>query len=349
MKNPLLFIVTDIHLTGENSVETEDLMMQAFCEASALGFDHIYVSGDVFDSRKAQTLKALESWLNILNKALELGITLRTIPGNHDKPSYKSERSYLDIYSMHPSMDLTRDHRTYRAGDFVIHMIPFFDERDVYPEYLSKSLSSLGENPDSRHILITHIAVDGVKNNDGSEIQDTLSPKSFSNFERVFVGHYHDYQEVGNVVYVGAVRQKNFGENKTKGFTVVYDDGSWNQIKSYFKEYETVKINLNTITETELKKLMDEYKDPKDNIRFKMSGTKEKLKSIDKSRFEEIGIDIKCEQDDPEVIIDYLELADFEGFDSTSIKLEWEDFSEKNEIVDDIRKSGKLLLEKVLK
>ncbi len=349
MKKPLGFIVTDLHLTGENSKEIKDLMNQAFIEAENLGFDHIYVAGDIFDSRKAQSLKTLNAWMEILDSAESRGMLIIAIPGNHDKPSYKAERSYLDIYQLHPSMELVRDYFAYEAGEYMVHMIPFFDEKEVYPEYLARATSAVKLMPDNKHILITHIAVDGVRNNDGSKIEETLSTNSFNCFERVYVGHYHDYQEVKNIVYIGAVKQKDFGENNKKGFTVFYDDGSWDQIKSDFVEYEVVKIDLNTVTESELNKITKVHANSKDNIRFKFCGTEEKIKSIDKSRFEDLGIGVKCEHDDPEVIVDYVELKEFEGFDNNSIKAEWDEFVEKNGIGEVIKKNGKLLLENTLK
>lgn len=354
-KRPLIFMITDIHLTGDNTEEVKNIILQAIAEAKALGFDYIYIAGDIFDSRKAQSLRVLEAWLEILDLAAEHKIILRVIPGNHDKPSYKSERSYLDLYGGHSNIELVRDYEYFYEDDgWIIHMIPFFDEKETYPKYLNAAIEAVAdlnedyEQDPNKHILITHIAVDGVRNNDGSQIEDTLSANSFKIFNKVFVGHYHNYQEVDNIIYFGAIKQKDFGEDKRKGYTVVYDDGSISQGRFLFKEYEVIKINLNTTTDEEVNKILEKYKNPLDNIRFKFTGTREKLRAIDKSKYEDLGIDVKCEEDDPEVNLDYTELKDFKGFDKESIKEGWDSFGELNEIEEEVQEQGKNLLTEIL-
>ena len=43
-------------------------------------------------------------------------------------------------------------------------------------------------------ILLTHIAVTGSKNNDGTLVSSKLSTKLFKNFYKVLSGQYHDKQ-----------------------------------------------------------------------------------------------------------------------------------------------------------
>jgi len=349
MSNPLLFLLTDIHLTSDNIEETKDLLNQTFAEAQVLDFKTVYVLGDIFDSRKSQTLKVLEAWMSILEMAKSYDIILRVIPGNHDKPSYKSERSYLDIFSMNPSQELVRSYDNFIEGDYMVHMIPFFDEKEIYPEYLKKAVLEIENFKNLKHILLTHIAVNGVKNNDGSKIEEAIGINSFKLFENVFVGHYHDYQVIDNVIYIGAFKQKNFGENNKKGFTIINEDGSWKQIKTLFKEYKTVYLDLNKVTDLEINEQVEKFKDNKDNIRFKFTGTREKIKSLNKSIFEKAGIEIKCEEENPIVNIDYAEIKDFKGFNKETIKSGWIEFVEKNEIVKSINIEGETLLNETLK
>lgn len=341
-------MITDIHLTGDNASDTIKLVCAAIDKAVEFKLKFVYVGGDVFDSRKAQSLKALEAWMEILRYAKRMQVVLRAIPGNHDKPSYKAERSYLDLYKDHESIELIRDYDAFAEGEYMVHMIPFFDEKEVYPQYLQRAFDAVSLIKDKKHMLITHVAIDGVKNNDGSEIEGTLPSNQFNVFERVFVGHYHDYQEIGNVVYFGSIKQKNFGENNKKGLTVFFEDGTWEQQPLPSKQYKVVKVNIDTITDKELTELMEENGGKEDNVRFKFTGTREKIKSIDKKRFESIGIDVKCEEIDPEVNLDYTELTHFEGFTKGLIKEGWEDFSESNEVDEDTRTEGRELLIKTL-
>ena len=350
MKKPLMLLLTDIHLTDRNIEEVISIVNQAFKKAKSLKLRTIYVLGDIFDSRKSQTLKVLEAWKTILHTAKLEFIELRVIPGNHDKPLYHKEESYLDLYEDHPSMKLIRGYYAFEEGEYMVHMIPFFDEKKVYPEYLARAVAATQLLPDFKHILLTHIAVDGVRNNDGSEIEGTLSESSFDCFEKVFIGHYHDYQEVGNnIIYIGAIRQKNFGEDDKKGFTVFYDDGTYELIKSEFKQFKTVRIDLNTSTEKEINQLIEESKFDEGHVRFKLTGSKEKIKSIDKSKFESVGIDVKFDEDDINVNLDYTEIKSFTGFDKNSIMNEWKSFGENNEINEEISIQGSELLTNIFK
>ena len=341
-KKPLFILITDTHLNHKNIELVIDIFRQAIEQAQKLGLKVIYHAGDLFDSRKHQTLATLRAFAEILLMCEEAGIVLRAIPGNHDKPDYFSANSYLDVYERYGSLELVREWASFKEGDYYVHMIPFFDEREVYPHYLSKAAFVKG----FKNILITHIAVDGVRNNDGSEIENTFDKKAFKKFEKVLVGHYHNAQEVGNVAYVGSAYQKDYGEDDDKGMTLVYDDGSLERILLDFPRFETIKIDLNVVTTEELEKTFKSHEKSEDNIRFKFSGTKEKLAALDRPKYIKAGIDVKTEQDDPEIDLDYAELVDFTGFSKAKILDEWGEFSEKHEIDENIEKAGKIRLEK---
>lgn len=344
-KTPLFILITDTHLNHKNIELVIDIFRQAIEQAVKYGFKVIYHAGDLFDSRKHQTLATLKAFAKILMMFEEVGITLRAIPGNHDKPDYLSASSYLDVYEKYSSLELVREWACFPEGDYYIHMIPFFDEKEAYMDYLKAAVFVQGW----KHMLVTHIAVDGVKNNDGSEIENTFDKKGFKKFEKVLVGHYHNKQEVGNVVYVGSAFQKDYGEDDDKGMSLIYDDGSIERIELDFPRFKTVKIDLNVVTPEDLEKTFKSHKNSEDNVRFKFSGTKEKLVALDRPKYVKAGIDVKTEQDDPEVDLDYAELAHFTGFDKTKIKEEWEEFSEKHDICEAMSAEGKERLTKAFK
>jgi len=346
----LAVVITDTHLNHKIIDLVENIFDQAIGHTIKLGLSVIYHAGDVFDSRKHQTLATLKAFARILKSLEDEKIVLRAIPGNHDKPDYFFKDSYLDIYREYESLELVRDYTAYEARDYMIHMIPFFDEKEVYGEYIARSVAAVRCLPESKHILITHVAINGVKNNDGSEIEDTLGTKIFSSFEKVLVGHYHDKQDVGNnIKYIGSAYQKDFGENNDKGLSVIYTDGSIGRILLDFPEFKIVKLDLNKVTKDSLGKKIKQYADSVDNIRFKFSGTKEKIAALDRQVYAKVGIDIKVEQDDPEIDIDQTELSNFTGFDKKKILEEWVSFGEKHTIDEDICKDGEIRLKNSFK
>lgn len=49
----------------------------------------------------------------------------------------------------------------------------------------------------------------------------------------MYLGHYHDYQQVGsNIFHLGSLQQNNFGEDESKGFWMLYDDCTVELLKS---------------------------------------------------------------------------------------------------------------------
>lgn len=344
MRKPLLVMITDTHLKRGNEAQIIEIFRQAKDKAIKLGLKHVYFVGDWFDSRKYQHLSTLRATIEILEMYEEAGITLRAIPGNHDKPDYKAEGSYLDVFKKYSALDLITSHDVFNEDGIWVHMIPFFDEKDSYSTYLESAVKAATDSDEHKHILLTHVAVNGVKNNDGSEMEEVVGPRQFTNhFDKTFIGHYHDYQELadGDIIYIGSTHQHNFGEDEFKGMTVLYDDLSIEQFRFETKQYKMVKIDLNTVPMKEVEDLIEKYEDAEDNVRFKFSGVAEKLKSIDKNKFKRKGIDVKVKEDAVDVDLSYVELVDFKGFDSSSIIEEWDDFTERKDVEKDMSDRGR--------
>lgn len=334
-------MLTDSHLKKGNESQIVEIFRQAIEKIKSLKLDVLYFVGDWFDSRKYQGLSTLKATAIIFKMFADEGVKLRIIPGNHDKPDYHSEDSYLDIFEHYPNIYIVRDHEYFEEGDVRVHMIPFFDEKESYAQYLDIAYESLS---DVCNILLTHVAVNGVKNNDGSEMEDVVGLNQFTDhFDFTFIGHYHDYQELanGSIVYIGSSHQHNFGEDDLKGLTVMNEDTSIDQFKFDTKEFKMIQIDLNTVPFEKVEELSKKYEKSEDNVRFKFTGAKEKLEAIDKSKLKRLGIDVKVKADDVDIDLSYAELIDFKGFDSTSIIEEWDDFAERKQVCEKMHTDGK--------
>lgn len=345
MSKPTIPLITDIHLTKDNFEWVSKIVKQAIDKTVKLQLSNLIVAGDVFDERKSQPLSVLNVWSDMLDYAYINKIKIICIPGNHDKTNYESEKSYLDTYKYHPSMQLITSHHTdYNISpDWAIHFVPYFKESTTYKSYLDKISISDSRN----NMLITHIAVNGVTNNDGSVVEKGIKVSDFDRFDKVFVGHYHNSQVINDhIIYVGSLYQANYGEDPGKGITVINNNGSYQRYQTQFTKYFTVKIDLDTTDDEELEKYCYQYANSKDNIRFKFIGQKHKVVALDKNRFDQIGIDVRCEYKDATVDVSFKQASEFSGFDSKKIKEEWNEFCENNADVD--KNKGIKLLEKVL-
>jgi len=333
-KKALTVFSTDWHLKTSNIETIKDLITQQCELALELEVDTLVCLGDVFDSRIAQREDVLTAFGQILDIIGGYDLTLWLIPGNHDKTSYNSYDSFLTPYKYHPNL-----HLVYMAGsipfvDSKLHLdfLPFFSEQmwlDKFNEFTDYiDFSSISK--DEKHILCTHIAVTGSKNNDGTMVSSTLSTSLFKQFYKVFSGHYHDQQQIGsNFYHIPSIQQNNFGENSDKGFTVLYEDGSHKLVKSKFKEYVKVKIDLDSVTTNDINDLKKKYKGSDNNIRFEVTGSENVLKSLRKEEFSSLGIELKTKVKEIQTDIEYSESAEVVEHTSASIKEVFEKFCEK--------------------
>ena len=218
-------------------------------------------------------------------------ICLHIIPGNHDKTDADDERSYLDIYS-HCCLYRSAQLVNIRGVEFV--MVPYFKDEKWFDEWSRVDKQRSGDCPS---ILITHIGLDGVRNNDGSAVVSKLKPSLFSDYNKVLIGHYHNASQLGkNVFYTGSAYQNDFGENIVdKGFTVIYNDGSTKFVASHFPKY--IKQTIAADDTESLKNLLENYEgETYDHIRFVFVGKKTDCQKINIAEIQgRYGIDCKFE------------------------------------------------------
>ena len=293
---PFAVFVTDVHLDRGNTGLVKDIFDQLISLCLERGVSNIICGGDVFTTRSGQPLECLSAWQEILIKLRNNDIKIDVIPGNHDKTDGNDECSYLDVYS---GVDNFRLHREadcvwFKDKRIAVHFIPYFGT-----ERWMEELEWLKSNVSKRelNILVTHVAFNGVRNNDGSAVADGIAPGAVDNYDLVLCGHYHDRSVVGkNIHYTGSAYQNNYGEGCVdKGFAVIYEDGSIEYVASKFPRYikETIKA---TDRET-LTNLLEKYGDKEgrvDNVRFEFVGSKADLERLDVTELQtRYGIDCK--------------------------------------------------------
>ena len=306
-KQPIAIFSTDWHIKDDNTEQIIDLITQQCELAKKLGVKYLICLGDVFNSRKSQTLQCLGAFERILNIIYDYNLMLLSIPGNHDKTDYSSDKSFLDPFRHHPHFNLYSECEDFDIFEGMrLHFFPFLKE-DLWLDKFKYSLLRDGKN-----ILCSHIAVNGSRSNDGTEMNNGIPHSIFKDFDKVFLGHFHDPQQPAkNIFHLSSIQQNNFGENNQKGFTVLYSDGSHELVRSKFKEYVKVKIDVDKVSKKELNDLVTEYSNQaKDSyVRFILEGTEDKIKSINKDVLQSSGIDIKTVNKEIEnVTVDFDEI-----------------------------------------
>jgi len=288
-------LITDTHFSNDNIAQVDDVMSQGINLASKTRTKTMFHLGDWFTSRTGQTLTTLMGMLVVLNKAQQKGVKIITIPGNHDKTDLEDTRSYLEVFRSHPALELFSQEGTVKlSNDILIHLLPYFPEEGTYAERLEE-LTRLS-NPKVKNILLTHIALDGAQNNDGSAQKNSLTRDKFSAFFRVLSGHYHNRSSPwGRAQYIGSARAANYGEDNEKGFTIINPDGGLKFVRSNFVQYHQFAFNLEKI---EGEQFVVDYQEATTlaelghNVRANVIGTDEMLEAFDYKLFELYGIEV---------------------------------------------------------
>jgi exonuclease SbcD len=259
-------------------------------------FKVIYHLGDHFTSRQAQSLIVLLAFQRILNLLKANGITMITCHGNHDTTDQSLEQSYLSIFKGHSALMLidgtvdeldTTPHLITVVRGVCLYMLPFFTD-EVY----NQKLSEIKTDPKYKNVLLTHIGLDGVLNNDGDKLHTEIPVGRFKAFDLTLIGHYHNYNRVTkSICYIGSTDPRNFGEDDVKGITILHDDLTLKQIKLKFKSY--VKVVVNTIDVVKIAKLVEEHKSSEDNVRFVFNCTEEDYYKVDHEKIKSTGIDVQ--------------------------------------------------------
>lgn len=293
---------TDIHISDKTVEVTSSILGQLIDKSIEFNRCPILLGGDIFNSRKSLSDQVLRTFLTFVKRAADEEIPIIAIPGNHDKTDYFGINSFLDFFDGLGGFVVVREVLSLMIGDTNFVFVPYFDE-SIYGDYLERAVAEI--IPGRKNYLMTHIAIDGVKNNDGTEVKDSVSRTSLKKFDGVFVGHYHNHQEMGNVIYTGSTHSANFGEDNRKGIYLFLEDGSFLFEKLAFPEYHTEKLSSNASLEEigRIKALVEA--NPQANYRVKIADDGLTDQRPQKALLEEIGIKVEIERED--MILDIVE------------------------------------------
>ena len=284
-KKPVAIIWNDVHLKTGN----EDAVLEAFKYmveyAKANGISKTIFAGDLFDSRTFQRLKVLDTFDQMLEILDKENMTVDLVPGNHDKTLYGSVDSFLKYYRYHSSVRYFDRPAVQVIDGISLTYIPFFSDDKLIP---------MLEETKGSDILISHFEMQGSTHLGSVSEKSTINKKLLSKWKKVYLGHYHNHHEITkDIVHLPSFIQNNFGEDSNKGFSVLYDDLSYEIVKGRFKEFTKVVIDLEETNISEIKELVKTYSNNENTVRFELIGTEAKLKGFDKSILDGSGIDLK--------------------------------------------------------
>lgn len=326
-KQACVLLMNDIHVSKDNIPDFRANWNEALSACERYGIREIALGGDLFQSRVAQTLDILLAVHDVLLDTAKAGIHITIAEGNHDLIDQEATRGYCHIYNQYPGVTVVDDFLTLDNPDweFVLHMMSYFPENGSFTDKLNALVtgSMVGER---LNYLYIHQGINGAL---AVPAQDELPARIFEPFDKVFVGHYHNRAviEGTRIEYIGSSRPFNFGEDIEKGYTVLYDDGSWEFIRNEVNSrYLLLEVAAEDVT-VHLFDRIDEMKaDRRNKLKVRIHGTEAATASIDKRKLQEAGAaKVEIVTEDVEMI-EAPESGMLEKFDSRRIRESYEEF-----------------------
>jgi len=179
------------------------------------GIDTIIHMGDAFDSRKSIDYQSLEWAKRVVFEPLK-NYEVHMIVGNHD--SY-----YKNTNNTNSPQLLLKDYpniRTYsspteiKVGNLDVLLLPW-----ICMENEEKSLKMIKKT--KAKVAMGHLEFQGFRVNRQIVMEHGLEANLFTNFKKVFSGHYHTRSDNGTVFYTGNPYEIYWTDvNDTRGFTI---------------------------------------------------------------------------------------------------------------------------------
>ena len=333
---PCLLLLNDIHISKDNIPAFKANWQEAIDICRKMDVKEIAIGGDLFFSRAAQTLDVLLAVHDALLTAAEHGIHVTIAEGNHDKVNQENERGYCHVFDQHSNVLVCDEFVSLPLGEdcrFVLHMMGYFPEDGSFCTRLDR-LKEEALDPKRLNFLYIHEGINGALAQPNDK---ELPAKIFEEFDKVFVGHYHNRTIIDKtrIEYIGSSRQHNFGEDEEKGYTVIYTDGSHEFIKNQANTRYRV---IDVAAERAGLHLMDELReidaDGRYKVKVRVHAPQAAMKSVDKVALLDAGATkVELIADDEEM----LEVAAsslFEKFDSHRIRETYEEFCREKQIDD---------------
>lgn len=277
-----------------------------------------------------QTLDVLLAVRQAIIKATNAGLELTIAEGNHDLVDQEAILGYCHVFSEYPHVYVVDDYVSIDCSDDVtLYVMSYAPESGSFINRLQDIIDNDFDR-NKHNILYIH---EGIKGGLAMPSDDELPTKIFKDFDAVLVGHYHNRCKIKGtkIEYVGASRQHNFGEDEEKGYTILYDDGSYEFIKNESNtRYKVIDLALQDVDNHLIEELNDIKSNGKYKVKARINCSATDVQNIDKQKLLEAGA-AKVEIVTEKTVAKSIEAHSLDRkFDKTGIKQEYESFcSEK--------------------
>lgn len=288
-KVAVALLMNDIHVSKDNIPEFQKNWDEALSICKENNIGDMIIGGDLWQSRSSQTLSTLMAVRQAIVKATNNGIYLTIAEGNHCKVDQESLLGYSHIFSGYQNVLIVDDYIKFAdlSDKFALYVMSYFPENGSFTSKL-KEVESILDNS-TLNILYIHEGINGAL---AQPNEKEVPTKIFKSFDAVLVGHYHNRCKIKdtNIEYIGSSRQHNFGEDEEKGYTILYDDGSYDFVKNQANiRYKVLDITSKNLNENFIERLNEIKDDGRYKVKTRINCTKKDASTIDKQKLLDAG------------------------------------------------------------
>lgn len=201
----------------------------------------LFILGDFVNSRFKMDVLALNKSFDVLNTLYDNNIETHILLGNHER-YYKATN--FDITSIKPfekHSEIINQIKILDGDGFNFICVPNVDTNEEFLQIIK----DIKLDKKKLNILLAHHGVKGAVTNDLYNITDLdgIESSSMKKFDRVFLGHYHRRQDIGNILFIGSPVQLSHGEEfSEKGITIWDAETNTTEfiINPHYEVYKTI-------------------------------------------------------------------------------------------------------------
>lgn len=265
-------VVGDPHVKPSNLHITEKL----FDLVEQIGHPTVWL-GDFLDTKELVRGKCFNSLFAYLKRSKLHHIIL---VGNHDYFNLECLAHSLEALKILPNVTIV-DKPTLIDGQA---FFPYIHDK-------VKLETAIAEFAHPNRTLFAHLEVRDFDFGNGHFCTTGISLSALTGYKKVISGHFHKYQESGNLTFLGTPMSHSQGEANQTKFIGLYDD-STTELKTAptpFPRHVTIEINCDAEDHGEVDQLLDEMESQNFN-RLILTGTQANIDLFPRSMFEKLSV-----------------------------------------------------------
>lgn len=239
--------------------------------AEELGNPVIWL-GDMLDTKEVVRSKCL----NLIYTRLRDSKLHHTIlVGNHDYHNLECKDHSLEPLKALPNAVIVD--KPFVRGQ--TGFLPYYHDLEKFYEGLTEMIQC------GVKYLFMHQGVTGMDYGNGFLEQDGVPIAAFvGQFEKVISGHFHTYQTLANLTYLGTPFTHQFGETSNVKYIGMFDEttGNLEAVETTFPRHTTGHINCDLLLSKDVPNLLKNIFNENDYVRVVLEGTEEAVRNAAK-------------------------------------------------------------------